>query len=71
MKNVPEVNDKVTIHNINSKYPDRSYQNDLWVVVAINKTHGQLKSVENRGLLPNKILVLLEEYEFVDASSFV
>ena len=70
MKNIPEVNDHVTIHNINPKYHDRSYQCEVWEVIAINKTHAQLKSCKNRNPLFDMIIILLDEYEFSDAKSF-
>ena len=69
MKTVPEVNDKVTIHKIN--HIDRSYQDELWEVVAVNKTHAQLKCTESRGVLPNTIIVLIAEYEFSEAETFL
>ena len=69
MKNVPEVNDIVTIHNI-GPILDRSYQNNTWMVVAVNSTHAQLKSKEGRGCLGDIIIVLIDEYEFQDAGSF-
>ena len=70
MKHVPEIMDWVTIHNINPRYPDRSYQEEVWKVIAVNKTHAQLKSFGNRSPLSQVIVVLMEEYEFSDAKFF-
>ena len=68
MKKVPETGDRVTIRQ--TKIHDRSYQCDVWEVLAVNETHAQLRAVKDRGCLSNTIVVLLEEYEFSDALNF-
>ena len=71
MKTVPELNDKVTIHNIIPDYTDRSYQNEVWEVASVNKTHAQLKCTKTRGILSDTIIVLISEYEFSEAETFL
>jgi len=66
---VPEVGDFVTIKNIRTS--DRSYNDEVWRVIAVNKTHAQLECSRNRGaFFPNKIIIQIDEYDISDASSF-
>jgi len=68
MKNMPEVNDRVTIARKDRR--DRSYQDVVWIVIAVNRTHTQLRAAKSRSPLAGKIIILTEEYDFSDAESF-
>jgi len=68
MKNLPEVNDIVTLTNIGPT-GDRSWTTELWKVTAVNETHANLEAVKPRSY-GNRIIVVLSEYKFSNAMGF-
>ena len=63
---------RVTIKFSHPTFRDRSYQTEVWEIVASNETHTQLKDIDSDGKdLFGLITVLTEEYIMSNADSFL
>ena len=63
---------RVTIKFSHPAFRDRSYQTEVWEIVASNETHTQLKDIDSDGKdLFGLITVLTEEYTMSNADSFL
>lgn len=62
---------KVTISFNHETIRDRSYQTDVWVVMAINKTHVQLQTCQyGKKDMQKTIVILRKEYLIIRADNF-
>lgn len=72
MKQIPEVDDNVTISS-NKVHGDRSYNSSVWKVEAVNATHIKAKSITKDGFWTDRSsqILQIDEYDFSLADDFI